>query len=100
MMNRSINTLRQFHLVLQTEWLKDNTTHELIAKVLGWTVPPRMVLPFEGQAKRQGRTATAKEALEKEDYDYLLSDNAFDLLMYHISRRISLERMCSSGVIS
>ena len=98
-MNRSISTLRQFHLVLQMDWLNENATHGITEDVLGWRVPPKKVLPHESQARRKGKTATAQEALGKEDYDFLLTDNAFDLLMYHVARRISLERMCLAGIL-
>ena len=98
-MNRSISTLRQFHLILQMDWLNDNATHSVTKEVLGWSIPPKKVLPHESQARRKGKTATAVEALGQEDYSFLLEDNAFDLLMYHVSRRISLERMCYAGII-
>ena len=64
-------------------------------------MPPRKVLPHEVQAKRgkDKKSLSAEEALSSEDYAFLLEDNALDLLFYHISKRISLERMCGTGIL-
>ena len=81
------------------DWLNHNATHRIMRDVLGWSIPPKKVLPHENQARRKGKTATAQEALGKEDYDFFLLDNAFDVLMFHVSQRISLERMCNTEII-
>lgn len=95
----SVRTLRRFHLLLQTEWLPHNATRVVTERVLGWTVPPRKVLPHESQARRGGVSASAREALSEDTYAFLLADNSLDLLMYHVSLRLSLERMCGAGAI-
>jgi hypothetical protein len=78
----------------------ENATHMITDHVLGWKIPPRKVLPHESQAKRGGKTTTALQALPHDEYMALIVDNALDVLMYHVSRRISLERMCAAGVLS
>jgi hypothetical protein len=99
MLLSAVTNLRQFHLILQTEWLKEGATHNITEQVLGWKIPPRKVLPHEVQARRKGKTSTAKEGLSADIYTFLIEDNALDVLLYHVAMRISLERMCTLGVI-
>lgn len=97
---RALHNLQQFHLVLVTEFL-DLTPHfDMINKVLGWTVPPTKTLPHAKQAARIADAVTgntksvrARDVLSDEDYMRLATDNAFDLLMYAVVRRLVLERM-------
>jgi hypothetical protein len=94
--SRALNNIRKFDLILVTEWL--NTSDSLIQNVLGWKTPPRQVLPHEVQAIRsEKKSILAKEAIPKDDYNIMLEENAFDLLFFHICKRIYLERLiCSS----
>lgn len=96
----AVEHLRRFHVVLVMEWL--DSSGPLVERALGWTVPPRQVLPHEGQAARADkRSKAAREALPAADYEYLLEENAFDLLLYHIGRRLYLERLhqCSDKAV-
>jgi hypothetical protein len=44
---KAVRNIRKFNLLLITEWL--STATPLVDDVLGWTVPPRQVLPHEVQ---------------------------------------------------
>jgi hypothetical protein len=95
--NKALNNIRKFDLILITEWL--NTSESLIHNVLGWKNPPRQVLPHEVQAIRtEKKSIQSKEAISKEDYNIMLEENIFDLLFFHICKRIYLERLiCNSN---
>lgn len=95
--SQAVDTLRRFHLVLVLEWLNDGDDE--IARVLGWTAPPRQVLPHEAQAKREERRSKrARELLDAKVYAHTREDNVLDHLFYHVGRRIFLERYaCARG---
>lgn len=87
-----------FEKKLYIEWIDGSS--EIIEKTLGWTVPPKQVLPHEVQALRgkkgedgKKKSLKAKDLLSNEEYMYLIRDNIFDLLLFHIAKRIYLERL-------
>ena len=92
----ALANLRKFHLILILEWMDDSAG--IIDETLGWNVPPKQVLPHENQAKRKigdngsKKSLKAKELLSEEDYRYLIKDNIYDVLFFHIAKRIFLER--------
>lgn len=93
--NKSLHNIRKFDLILITEYL--NTSDTLIQNELGWKTPPRQVLPHEVQAVRtQKQSIQAKEAIPKDDYNIMLEENVFDLLFFHVCKRIYLERLICS----
>lgn len=88
---RAVDTLRRFHLVLVLEWLNDGDAE--IARVLGWTAPPRQVLPHEAQAQRKEKASkSARALLDAKVFAATREDNVLDHLFYHVGRRIFLER--------
>eukprot|EP01038_Epipyxis_sp_PR26KG_P016542 gene16542-22583_t len=96
MFQLALKNLRQFHLVLVTEWL--NESAPLIESVLGWKTPPKQVLPHEVQAVRGNKKSKkAADNIPPQDYDYLRTENSFDLLFFELSKRLFLERIaCKS----
>lgn len=100
----ALTNLRKFHLILVLEWI--NSSHEIIRETLAWFIPPKQVLPHESQALRAGKTGkkkslSAKESIPPEDYLYLIKDNIYDLLFFHLAKRIYLERIfkCATTTI-
>jgi hypothetical protein len=84
--------IRRFHLILITEWLDSSSV--LLNRVLGWHVPPKQVLPHESQALRDThRSVGARASLSEADYNRITEENIFDLLFFHIVKRIYLERL-------
>jgi hypothetical protein len=91
---QSLRHLLAFHLVLVTEWLA--ASPPLIEEVLGWTTPPRQVLPHESNAAKRDasyRRVPVREAVGEADYAFVSNENAFDLLLFHLAQRIFLERL-------
>lgn len=90
----SLKNILSFHLVLVTEWL--DTSPPLIEEVLGWKTPPKQVLPHESNAARRDanyRKIPIKEVVGEVDYRFVLHENIFDLLLFHLVKRIYLERL-------
>jgi hypothetical protein len=49
------------------------------------------------QAMRSNKTsAHARDKTHPEDYDFILKENVFDMLLFHIVRRIYLERLAET----
>jgi hypothetical protein len=74
------------------EWL--NFAHPIIERMLHWKVPSKQVLPHEVQAVRANKKSLrAKDTIPKADYDFIVQENIYDLLLYHIIARIFMERL-------
>ena len=94
---KAVDTLRRFHLVLVLEWLNDGDAE--IARVLGWTAPPRQVLPHESQAKRAEKASkSARALLDPKVFAATREDNVLDHLFYHVGRRVFLARYACARV--
>ena len=90
---KAVNNFRRFHMILVMEWLKTDSVNTVLQKTLGWTSPPRQVLPHEVQARRQNKKSlTAKEILSPQEYNIMIEENIFDLLFFYIAKRIYVER--------
>jgi hypothetical protein len=91
----SLQNLRKYHVLLITEWL--DSSPPLLQAALGWTSPPKQVLPHEVQAVRaEKKSVAAKDAVPPADYQHLLKENALDVLYFHAAKRIYLERLTCS----
>ena len=88
---QSLTNFRKFHVILVTELLDSSPNY--IRDLLGWTSPPKKVLPHETQAIRDGKKSiTAQEVTPVNDYNFMLEENVLDVLFFHIAKRIYLER--------
>jgi hypothetical protein len=89
----ALRNIMKFQVIFVTEWL-DATSPIVLNHTLGWTVPPKKVLPHEVQALRgNAKSITAEQAIPPDDYNYLLLENALDLLFFRCVQRIYLERL-------
>jgi hypothetical protein len=92
MFQQSMENLRKFHVILITEWL--NTSVPILERTLHWKSPPKQVLPHEVQAVRADkRLKSAKDILPPHDYEAIIAENALDVLFFHITKRIYMERV-------
>lgn len=89
----ALDNIMRYHLIVVTEWL-DNSSPELLSRVLNWTSPPKKVLPHEVQFKRDVNktSALAKDILPAAEYEFLASDNALDLLFFQCVQVVYMER--------
>ena len=89
---KALHNVRRFNLVLVTEYLVYSVP--LIEAVLGWKQAPKQVLPHEVQAVRANKKnipASARMAPDK--YAIACRENALDLLLFSLAKRIYLERL-------
>ena len=87
----ALDILQRYHLVLMLEWINDS--HRLIEEALGWSQPPRQVLPHELQAQRNNKKSkSAQSVLDAPTYQRVKEENALDYLLLDFSKRIFLER--------
>ena len=83
-------------MVLITEWL--DSSPPLIEEILGWKIPPKQILPHESNAIKRNESykkITIKELIGENDYNFILNENIFDLLLHQIMQRLYLERLHS-----
>lgn len=89
---KSVINLRKFNLILITELL--DSSSKLIKNELNWNIPIKQVLPHEIQSIRNiKKSIKPVDILPKEDYNFILMDNIYDLLFFYIGKRIYLERL-------
>ena len=95
MFHAAISNLLRFHIILVLEWI--DSAPPILEDVLGWRVPPKQVLPHEVNAPRDNKkSVAAANVLPTVDYEFMSVDNIFDILLFHVAKRIYLERMhCS-----
>jgi hypothetical protein len=112
MLKSALDTVAQFHLVLDMEWLE--YAAPLVQKVLGFDETKELthrVRPHIGQAKREGENENkmgsasiakasydAKEYLEPSQYIKMSSDLALDEVLTDAARRMFLERLVCDDV--
>ena len=90
--SKAVKNLRRFHFVLITEWLDQSAP--LMAAGLGWQAAPKQVLPHEIQAPRKNKAnIPARKLLPSDDYYRLAEENALDLLLFAVAKKIFLERL-------
>ncbi|CAM9799900.1 unnamed protein product [Chrysoparadoxa australica] len=81
----AMKTLRHFNLVLLWDWVGSPSSNQVAESVLGW---------HEWDAERKDRASKkARDELGKEEWEMLAKANVFDLLFYHWTKRLHLERL-------
>lgn len=90
MFKKSLENVKRFNLVLITEYL--STSSPVVMKVLGWTTPPRKVLPHENQWAKRNSSDSVESLVGSVDYRNIVLDNIYDLLLFHCVQRLYLER--------
>lgn len=90
---QALNVLRQFHLILVTEWLESSPA--MLKDVLNWHAAPRKVLPHESQAQRNASSqhVPSSQLVPASDYQKVLAENSLDWLFFQCVQRIYLERL-------
>jgi hypothetical protein len=93
---RAIKTLSRFSIMIM-EWIDTPEAVRVLEEDLGFKQQPKLILPYEIN-NRVNRTALVPltKLLTSEEYHDLAKKNMYDLLFYHVARRMFLERVnCS-----
>jgi len=95
----AVANLRKFHVLMVLDWMDKPQTLDLLKRELGWTSPPKQVLPHEVQAVRQVKTSTkAIDSMPIQDFVFTQKENIFDLLLFEVVKHIYIERaFCDEG---
>lgn len=87
-----LRLLQRFDLLLVQEWLKD--TGSEVAHTLGWSVPPRVVLPDPRVSQRASATEEETKFMQR-----IREENWMDTLLFQWVKRIVAERtVCTVAV--
>uniref|UniRef100_A0A7S3Y0B9 Uncharacterized protein n=1 Tax=Heterosigma akashiwo TaxID=2829 RepID=A0A7S3Y0B9_HETAK len=88
---RAQELLLRFNLVLVLEWIDYSV--DMIDRVLGWKEPPKQVLPWNNNQRKNTTSWSAKANIPEQELLKMKANNALGLLLYHWVKRIVAERL-------
>jgi hypothetical protein len=93
MFERAIKNLSKFTSILILEWINERATMEVLHQLFGWTRIPTKVIPNAKEFHIDHRYARPlAESVTREEYRFVAMENVYDMLLYHICRRMFLNQ--------